>query len=299
MQEKAVSSVALIGTGAMGSRMATRLLQAGIPLTVWNRTAARAEPLVALGARLASSPSEAAQQAAFVLVMVEGDEASHAVWSGPDGIGAGLSAETIAVECSTLSVGRIEALAEEVARKSWRFVEAPVSGSLPQAEAGMLAFFAGGDFYDVNEVTPLLRSIGRVVHHVGTPPVATKVKLAVNGMLACQVASTAETLGFFARAGLPLHTIRALLEDTPVMSPIVAATTRQIAAGDYAPLFPISLVLKDLGYLAAVAEAANAPSPLAQTTRNVFEEADTWRSENISAVAKLFAAYLPERIPSL
>lgn len=290
MPEDEVPPCAMLGVGAMGGRMAARLLKAGIQVTVWNRTPARTRPLVALGARFAPSPRAAVDRAAIVLVMVEDDEASREVWSGPEGFGQALPPGAIAIECSTLSAGRVAALASDAAARNWRFVEAPVSGSLPQAEAGSLVFLVGGAADDVVAVAPLLMRLGAIVHHIGAPPMATLVKLCVNGLLACQVAAFAEMSGLLARAGLDARRLTALLADTPVASPILAATGRQIASGDHAPLFPIALAVKDLNYLALAAEAVGAPTPLARSTLGLFEAADAWRAENISAVAKLFAA---------
>ena len=292
MTDNTLPPVAFLGTGAMGSRMAARLIAAGFPLTVWNRTAAKAEPLAEAGAQLAASPADAVAGASIVLIMVEGDDASQAVWDGTQGIRGALAPDTLAIECSTLSPAHVAALADEAAARGQHFIEAPVSGSLPQAEAGTLAFLAGGTPRDIEKAELLFRHLGRVVHRLGVPPMATRAKLAINGMLACQVASAAEAIGFLAGAGLRARDVAALLADTPVASPIVAATASQIAHADFTPLFPISLAAKDLAYLAAEGGGA---MPLATCAERLFGKAAPWRDENISAVAKLFVTPQPER----
>ena len=127
--------IGFIGLGAMGARMSARLIRAGHEVLLYNRTPEKAAPLVALGGRLVASPAEAADKASFVFVMVEGDEASRSIWQGPDGLHAALTPNALAIECSTLSISRVRQIAEEARVRGTRFVEAPVSGSLPQAEA--------------------------------------------------------------------------------------------------------------------------------------------------------------------
>ncbi len=297
MQDLSGRSIAWIGTGTMGGLMATRLLDARASLTVWNRTSERAAPLVGKGAKFANSAAEAVRHAHFVVVMVEGDSASQAVWNGKDGVFAGLRPDAIAIDCSTLSPVRTQALTERAGRLGMRFVAAPVSGSLPQAEAGTLMFLAGGAERDIEEAGIVLRHLGKGVHDLGSPPLASLSKLAVNGMLACQVVAAAEACGFLERAGLSLDAVSKLLAQTPVASPITMATLRQIAAGNYDPLFPISMALKDLEYLASASDHLGTSLPMTNCAQDLLDRARPWKSQNISAVAKLFSPSLPvERI---
>ncbi|WP_181163151.1 NAD(P)-dependent oxidoreductase [Emcibacter nanhaiensis] len=278
-------NTAFLGMGAMGSRMAMRLLDAGVPLTLWNRTGSRAEPLVSRGAKLASSPSDAAKNAEIIFVMVEGDEASQAIWSGPNGLVKGLRPQSIAIECSTLSLKRITQLDQEAKQNGWRFIEAPVSGSLPHAEGGNLTFLLGGAPADIADASTLIEVMGTTHHHVGAPPNATLVKLAINGLLATQVCSMAEVLGFLSRCGMPPGEVERFFEATPVLSPIVAATLRQVSAKDFKSLYPISLVLKDLRYLFSASDEVGADLPLVFATHSVFKSQEEQRTQNISAVA--------------
>lgn len=279
---------AILGLGAMGARMAVRLLRQGTPVIVWNRTASRAAPLQALGARVALSPGDAAGAAEVALVMVEGDDASRSIWEDEGGLLGMLGPGKLVVECSTVSAVHAQALTELARQKGLRFVAAPVSGSLGHAEAGMLTFLVGGAADDAAHVEPVLRQLSRAIHHFDTPLAAMQVKLAINGMLACQVASTAEGFALLRRAGLAPQRIVELIEDTPVLSPIVGATSRQIADQDYSPQFPISLAAKDMAYLEEAANAVGSPMPLARAAQGVLDQALAWRGENISAIAKLF-----------
>src|SRR3954447_24355804 len=164
---EAKPSVALLGLGTMGHGMAMNLLAAGFPLAVWNRTRAKAEPLAQVGATVADSPARAAGNAAVVIAMLADDAASRAAWLGQDGALAVMPSESIAVECSTLSPDWIAELHAAVKGRGLRMVEAPVTGSRPQAEAGQLNFLAGADDQTLAAVTPVLRCMSKEILHLG------------------------------------------------------------------------------------------------------------------------------------
>src|SRR5688500_11742318 len=137
--------IGFLGLGTMGTGMVGRLLDAGHGVVVWNRTAGRTEPLRQKGATIASSPREAAAGADVVIGMVADDRASRAVWDGEHGAVRGLTAGSVAIECSTLSPGWVEELAALVQARGAAFLDAPVTGSKPQAANGELLFLVGGD----------------------------------------------------------------------------------------------------------------------------------------------------------
>src|ERR1700761_3541667 len=141
-----MTKIAVLGLGAMGSRMAANLLKAGHQVTVWNRTPDVAAALVAAGAKQVLTPREAAMGADFVIAMVRDDEASRTIWLAPEtGALAGLAKDAIAIESSTLSPSWVRELGGVVAKKGVAFLEAPVAGSRPQAEAGQLVYLVGGN----------------------------------------------------------------------------------------------------------------------------------------------------------
>ncbi len=155
--------VTFLGLGAMGSRMAANLVQAGYAVTVWNRSPRATEPLAAQGARVAETPLTAAQGAAFVISMVTDDAASAAVWLDPTvGALAGLDAGAVAIESSTVTPGWIDTLSAAVTGRGAQFIEAPVSGSLPQAEARQLVVLAGGEPGAFDAAAPILSAMGTV-----------------------------------------------------------------------------------------------------------------------------------------
>jgi 3-hydroxyisobutyrate dehydrogenase-like beta-hydroxyacid dehydrogenase len=136
-----MARVAVVGLGGMGSRIARRLLDAGHDLTVWNRTAAKTEPLVALGAAAAGTPAEAAAHAEAVVTMVAGPPALREVTEGPDGVAAGVGSATM-IEMSTVGPAAVERLASVL---DTDLLDAPVLGSLSEAESGSLSIFVGGE----------------------------------------------------------------------------------------------------------------------------------------------------------
>ncbi|MCP1659423.1 NAD(P)-dependent oxidoreductase [Neisseria perflava] len=134
-----MTKIAFLGLGAMGSRMALNLVKAGYALTVWNRTASACDELVAAGAKAASTPREAVQGAEFVISMVRDDEASRQVWlDDKTGALAALAKNAVAVESSTLTPDWIHELSTAMQIHGTAFLEAPVSGSRPQAAQGQL-----------------------------------------------------------------------------------------------------------------------------------------------------------------
>src|SRR5579864_5429565 len=164
-----MAKIAFLGLGAMGSRMAGNLLKAGHAVTVWNRDPSKVTPLAALGAVIAGTPKAAVPGAEIVIAMVRDDGASQRVWLDPEsGALGGVGRQAIAIESSTLTVGWVKTLSAAAAGRGVSFLDAPVVGSRPQAEAAELTFLAGGDSSVLARAEPVLRVMGSAVHHVGS-----------------------------------------------------------------------------------------------------------------------------------
>jgi 3-hydroxyisobutyrate dehydrogenase-like beta-hydroxyacid dehydrogenase len=281
----------MLGLGAMGRRMARRLLDAGHELTVWNRTLGAADELVAAGARSAPTPRAAADGAQIVWAMVFDDVASRRVWLAPaDGAAAALAPGAMAVESSTLSLAWVHELAADLARRGVNFVDAPVSGSRPQAQAGQIIFTAGGDAAVLERLRPLLMTLGTSAHHLGAVGSGTMFKLAVNALFATQVAVLAELLAFLQRGGLDAARALEALRTMPVLSPAAAGAGTLMLIGDYTPQAPVDLIAKDLGYAIDAAESASVALPLTAATQRRFEAARIagLGAENLVAITKLY-----------
>ena len=276
-----MTTIAVLGLGAMGARMARRLLDAGHAVTVWNRDPARADALVAAGARRAHTAREAATGAAVVLSMVRDDEASRDTWLGADGGAAGdgalagLAADAVAIESSTVTPAWIATLARHVTARGATLLDAPVVGSRPQAEAGQLVHLVGGDAPVLARVAPVLAALGGAVHHVGASGSGATMKLVVNALFATQVAAVAELLALGAAGGVPRARAVEILGALAVTSPAAKGAMTLMEAGVDAPQFPIALVEKDLAYALALAapDAAMASAPLTAATHAVFAAA--------------------------
>ncbi|HGG62946.1 MAG TPA: NAD(P)-dependent oxidoreductase [Rhodobacteraceae bacterium] len=246
-----MSNITFLGLGAMGSRMAQNLITAGHDVCVWNRTPERCTPLVDAGARTAPTPSKAVDGAEIVISMLTNDEASREVWFGKNGALTGLDPAALTVESSTVSPTYIAELNQALCTRGIAFLDAPVAGSRPQAEAGELVFLVGGAAQDVARFEPVALAMGKAVLHAGKSGQGSVLKMIVNALLAVQTVAIGELLTYADVQGLDPKTALSLLAPTPVMSPAAQMSGAMIVQGQHAPMFPINLLLKDLGYLLA------------------------------------------------
>ncbi len=217
------TKVALIGLGTMGAGMAGRLLAAGFPLTVYNRSAAKIQPLVSQGAKPAASPREAAQGTDIIISMVADDAASRQVWLSNNGALDGAIQGALLIECSTISPGWAEELAAEAAKRSCEFMDAPVTGSKPQAAAGQLLFLVGGTDQSLARARPVLAAMSRDIMHLGPVGSGALVKLINNMVCGVQVAAIAEALALIERTDLDTAKALSVLTDGAPGSPLVKA----------------------------------------------------------------------------
>jgi len=283
-----MANIAFLGLGAMGTRMAANLLDAGHAVTVWNRTAARCAPLAEKSANISATPHDVAQGAEFVLTMLRDDAASVQVWTDPQtGAFAGMDKSALAIECSTLSLEHLRHLADVATRHGLQFMDAPVAGSRPQAEAGSLIFFAGGTDEALARATPILSAMGGTIHPAGTDGAAMAIKLAVNTLYATQTAVMAELVSMLPRQGLDAASGLAIIGATPACSPAARVAGELMLRGDTPPLFPVELVEKDLGY-AVSAAGGPAHAPVSEQVRARFAAAiqQGLAHEQLTAVIK-------------
>ena len=265
-----MARVAVIGLGAMGSRITRRILDAGHELTVWNRDPAKAEPLVAAGASAAQTPAEAARRAEVVVTMVADPEALAAVTEGPDGAAAGLSPGSVLVQMSTVGPRSLERLAEVVPEAS--LLDAPVLGSIGEVEAGTLRVFVGGPAELVERWTPLLETLGTVLR-VGPVGAGTAAKLVANSTLVGVVGLLGEALALGTALGLPAEVAFDILDATPLGE---QAKRRRPAfeSGEYPPRFSVSLARKDADLILEAAAQNELDLRLAAAAREWLADAE-------------------------
>jgi 3-hydroxyisobutyrate dehydrogenase len=290
--------ITVLGLGAMGWRMAARLLSTGHAVTVWNRSPEPSASLRALGALVTESPVAAVSGARVVVSMLTDDNAAREVWI-TRGAASALRSDAVAVECSTVTPEWTRELATAVARTGASLVEAPVVGSRPQAEAGQLIMLLAGRQRDIAIVSSALTACASTMHTVHASEgendawgKAATAKLAVNGYFAAQVVAIAEALEFLAKSGMSKARAAELFAQMPVVAPPLANAARSMANESFSPLFPVRLVEKDLRYLRQAANRAEAPSQLAATVHGAFERAvaSGGGEEHITAVIKSLGA---------
>jgi 3-hydroxyisobutyrate dehydrogenase len=237
----------------MGSGMGRSLLKAGFPLAVYNRSADKAAPLVAEGARLADSPRAAAAGAQVVISMVADDNASRDVWLGERGALGAAAAGTVLIESSTLSPEWISSLAAAAAQRSCELLDAPVTGSKTHAANGELKFLVGGSAATLENARPVLAAMGRAIVHVGPTGSGALLKLINNFLCGVQAASLAEAVALIEHAGLDTATALDVLTNGAPGSPLVKTMLPRMSNREYTPNFPLALMVKDLEYATAAA----------------------------------------------
>ncbi|ARA92656.1 hypothetical protein AWN76_005410 [Rhodothermaceae bacterium RA] len=269
-----MKKTSILGLGAMGARMAARLLQHGYPVVVYNRTPERTAPLREQGADVAATPREAAERADVVISMVRDDAAAQDVWLA-EGTGAvhGLRPGAVAIESSTVTPAWARRLAAAVAARGASFLDAPVVGTRPHAESGQLIYLAGGEGAVLDQVRPMLDVLGGAVHPVGPVGAGAVMKLAVNALFAVQAVALAELLAMLTASGLEPAAAVGVLNALPTSSPAAARVATRIVERAYAPNFPIHLVAKDLGYASSVAREAGVGATVVEAALSAFEEA--------------------------
>jgi 3-hydroxyisobutyrate dehydrogenase len=284
------TKIALLGLGLMGSGMAGRLLDAGYPLTIWNRTPDKAQALANRGARLAKSPREAAASAAVVISMLADVPVCRDVWLGRGEALVDIAPGTALIESSTVTVEWIEELDRAAKEHGCDLVDAPVTGSKPQAEAGQLLFLAGGSSATVNKVIPVLKAMGRDVVHVGPVGSGARLKLINNFLSGSQAAALAEALSLIERSGLDREKALAVLTDGAPGSPLVKLLSGRMTARQYEPNFVLRLMAKDLRYAVTEADHQALDLDMGRAALRVFEHAIAagQGDDDMSAVVEQF-----------
>jgi len=257
----------------MGGGMAANLLKAGFSLAVYNRTAAKAQGLVKAGARLAATPAEAAKGASVVISMLADDAASREIWLGTDGALAATARGSVLIESSTVSPVWIAELADLAMRHGVEFLDAPVTGSRAQAEAGQLSFLVGGSNAVLESVTPVLKAMSKETLHLGPVGSGAKLKLINNFLCGVQIASLAQGLAWIERSGLDREKSLEFLKSGAPGSPLLGAISARMAGQNYAVNFLLRLMTKDLLYAQNEAARCDVALTTAEAARGLFEAA--------------------------
>jgi 3-hydroxyisobutyrate dehydrogenase-like beta-hydroxyacid dehydrogenase len=301
VQSPSKSKIGLIGLGLMGRPMGMNLLKAGHPLTVWNRTASRAEELVAAGATLAKSPREAAANADVLLTMVSDPPALEEVlWGSNSQSGSGASVAksdaalpalkpaSIYIDSSTVSPDLARKIAAACAQKNVRFLDAPVTGGDWGAKKGELVFMIGGDAETLKAVEPIFSVMGKRWFLLGPNGAGQTIKLAMNSILALQVEALAEAVALVTAAGLKGESLIEVLQSSMARSGVLDVKAANLLKGEYAPSFPLRLMYKDISLALDLASQLGVSLPGASAARETYGKVKAAAKEDLdySAVMK-------------
>jgi 3-hydroxyisobutyrate dehydrogenase-like beta-hydroxyacid dehydrogenase len=268
-----MSTIAFVGLGAMGSRMAGRLLDAGHELYGTDRSKSKAQPLIERGLLWRENPREAAAAADFVFSSVTDDAAIQAITSGPDGILAGLKEGKVYVDMSTVSPRVSREVAEQVRSAGAEMLDAPVSGSIPQAESGTLAIMVGGDEQAFVKAEPLLRALGQTVTRIGPNGQGLVLKLAINISLAVQVLAFSEGLLLAERDGVEPKLAAEVMAATPIGSPMLKARVPLLLDLPEQAWFDVTMMQKDIRLALEAANELAIPLPSAAVADEMLTRA--------------------------
>jgi 3-hydroxyisobutyrate dehydrogenase-like beta-hydroxyacid dehydrogenase len=261
----------------MGHGMAGRYLDAGFALTVWNRSTAKADDLIARGAGWAASPEDAAIDADAVVTMVADDEASREVWLTKNGAAATMKPGTLAIECSTVSHAHALAMARELRAQGLIYIDCPVTGLPETAAAGKLTLLVGADPADLEKARPYLAAIGNSIRHFGAVGSGTVFKLINNLMGAVQIASLAEGLAIAEQSGLDMKLVTEALSTGAVASPQVIRHSKRMASRDFSGAsFTAALRHKDAAYAVALAETLLPEVPVSRAAVEAYAKAKAY-----------------------
>jgi 3-hydroxyisobutyrate dehydrogenase len=281
-------TVAFLGLGLMGAGMADRLLAAGFPLNVYNRNREKCIPFETAGAHVAGTPREAASRARIVFSMVADDIASRNIWLGENGALTGAAPDSLLIECSTLSGEWIHELATKATERGCKFLDAPVTGSKPQAAAGELLFLVGGSPEALDEAQPVLSVLSRNTVHFGPTGSGSLMKLINNFLCGVQAASMAEALAMIDNGKLDRGKALSILTSGAPGSGIVKRVSDKIVSQDFTPNFALRWMAKDILY--SIKEAASQKTSLqtAAAALSIFQRAisEGHGDEDFSAVTK-------------
>lgn len=266
-------TVAILGLGTMGMGMADNLLKAGFAVTAYNRTRAKAEPLAAAGGRLADTPAAAAQGADVVISMLADDDASREVWIGSDGALRALRQPATMIESSTVTPQWIAELGREARKLGLSLLDAPVTGSKPQAESGQLTFLVGGEAEVLERVRPVLEAMSRSIVHLGPAGSGARLKLINNFLCGVQVASLAEAMVWIERGGLDREQSLEFLKKAAPGSPLLAGIADRMVEATYNVNFLLPLMEKDLRYAQLDAATLGVDLRTAAASETRFEDA--------------------------
>ena len=268
-----MANLGYIGLGAMGGRMANRLIDKGHTVTGYNRTRSKAQWLIDRGMKWADSPRTVAENADVIFVMVTDSKSLDAVSTGPDGFLAGLHDGKIVVDSSTVSPAVSREVAEKVRAKGADMVDAPVSGSVTTLESGKLSVMVGGRRATFDRIRPILEDVGPKVTHVGDNGLALSIKIAHNLSLAVQMLAFSEGVLLAEKSGISREVAVDVLTHSVMASPMVQYRGPFVLGLPEESWFDVNMMQKDLMLALEMGRRLDVPLPTTAVTNEFLTAA--------------------------
>ena len=262
--------IGFIGLGIMGSRMAANLQKHGYSLVVFNRTRAKAEPLLGPCGTFSDSPAKLAEQVDVLFTMLAHPGAVEQAALGADGFLNHLRPNSLWADCSSVNPSFSKKMAAEAARREVHFVDAPVTGSAAPAAEGKLIFWVGADTADLERIRPLLLCMGNNIVHAGGNGMGTSVKMVVNLLLGTGMAAFAEAIALGEGLGLSSKILFDSLLGTAAVAPFLTAKREKIESGNYDAEFPLRWMQKDMQLASVSAYESGVAIPLTNVTKEIY-----------------------------
>ena len=287
----ALPAIGFIGLGLMGSRMATRLINAGYPLTVFDRTESKAHTLVQHGATVAPSPRLLAERVDVVMLSVTDGAAVEQVILGPDGAVGGLTEGSTVIDMSTIAPSTSRYVAAQVAATGASMLDAPVSGSTPVAEQGALVILVGGQRDVFEQQRPILEVLGKEIFYLGANGNGLVMKLVANALLGLGMQALAEGIVLGEKGGLERIQLLDVLDHLAVVAPAFKTKLEMARRNEYPEAFSLRNMNKDFGLIAQLAQECTAPIPATAVAAQLSNaELARGHQEDFSAVIRLMEA---------
>jgi 3-hydroxyisobutyrate dehydrogenase/glyoxylate/succinic semialdehyde reductase len=279
--------VGFIGLGIMGFPMARHLVKAGYPLTVFNRTKEKAEAAKSFGAKVATTPREAAEGKRYLITMLTNPEAIRSIMDGPQAILAANAPDLTWIQMSTVDIDSTHEFAQEAKRKGWKYIDCPVTGSKKQVEAAEIILEAGSEPEVLEQARPLLTCMGKTLVHAGPIGAGTTLKLCMNLIVAQMTTALAESVALAEAAQLdPARIFDVLRQSTALDCGYFRMKEEALLKKDFQPAFSLANLLKDVRFILKEAAKRQQPLPVTEGVVHLLEEAsrEGLGNQDVSAV---------------
>ncbi len=290
--------IGFIGLGLMGSGMTMNILKAGFPLTVWNRTASRAEPIVKAGAKLAKTPKEVAEKSDVVISIVTDSIDVEEVLLGTNGVIHGVKPGMIVIDMSTISPIRTREIAAKFKEKGIKMLDAPVSGGDIGARNGTLSIMVGGDKDAFDEVVPVFQAMGKTLTYIGGNGDGQICKAVNQILVGMNMLAVAEALVFAKKAGVDPKKVHAAVSPGAAGSWQLTNNGAKLLVGDHEPGFKVKDYLKDLRIIMETSDSIKMPLPGTAIVQQMFKnlDAEGMRDKGTQAVVTAVEKLAKEKL---